>query len=311
VGQLLGRDGRNLLIGTTSNLRRWAGSQLGLAKPGKQAVRPRTNLREIAGAVRWRTTRSSFEQRLVYERLMAEHVAPEKRRDLKTPAYLRLDLAERFPRVVVSGLGSDPGTLYGPFRDRRAAAAARDALHKLHPLRPCDYVFEPDPALPLGLGCVYAQVRSCAAPCLARVGEEEYRRLARAAALQLADPAQRAEALAERVPRHVSAAAAAALVVERTRDGLMLFPILAGAVLDDEVREASDAGLEAALQALRFAARVRPADDTPWILQWLRGTRRAFAYLVVAGNEKRSPSAFANAVRSALAAAARASPAAS
>ena len=33
VGQLLGPDGRNLVLGTTANLRRWAASHLGLGKP--------------------------------------------------------------------------------------------------------------------------------------------------------------------------------------------------------------------------------------------------------------------------------------
>ncbi len=51
-----------------------------------------------------------------------------------------------------AGADGDPRGLFGPFRDRRAAEKARDALHRLFPLRPCDFAFEPDPALPLGLG---------------------------------------------------------------------------------------------------------------------------------------------------------------
>lgn len=310
VGQLLGEGGRNLVIGMAASLRRWAGSQLGLAKPMKKSVRPRTNLRPVAVALRWAATRCGFAQRLVYERLMAGHVPLERRRDLKTPAYLRLEPAERFPRVVVAERSLEPA-LFGPFRDRRAAAAARDALHKLHPLRPCDYVFEPDPALPLGLGCLYAQVRSCAAPCLARVSEDEYRRLAREAASLLGDPSRREDALAERLPPWVAAAASRALVVERLADGFLLFPIRAGAVLDAEIREASEEGLERALDELRFEASGPAADDTPWLLAWLRARHRSGAYLVVEGSEKRSGSALAKAVRSALAAAARGSPAAS
>jgi len=91
----------------------------------------------------------------------------------------------------------------------------------------------------------------------------------------------------------------------------MLQPIHAGAVLDDEVREVPDEDLERALTELRFAPRKGGGSDAPWILQWLRGKRRAAAYLVVDGSAKRSPSALANAVRSALAAAERGSPAAS
>jgi hypothetical protein len=70
-----------------------------------------------------------------------------------------------------------------------------------------------------------------------RVGEADYARLARDAALLLGDPGRRPDALAERVPRHVAAAQADALVVERSKGGVMLHPIHAGAVLDDEVRE--------------------------------------------------------------------------
>jgi len=33
VGQILGPEGQSLLIGTASNLRRWAATQLGLARP--------------------------------------------------------------------------------------------------------------------------------------------------------------------------------------------------------------------------------------------------------------------------------------
>lgn len=311
VAELLGPDGSTLLIGMAANLRRWAGARLGLGRPKKRTGRPPTNLRRVAVAVRWTTTRCAFEQRLVYERLMGEHVPLNRRRDLKAPAYLQLDVSERFPRVVVAERGQAAAALFGPFRDRRAAAAARDALHKRHPLRPCDYAFEPDPALALGLSCLYAQVRSCAAPCLARVDEEGYRRIAREAATLLGTPSARAGPPGEWLPPWVAAARSEALVVERVGEGLLLFPIRGGAVLDAQIREASEDGLERALEGLRFEASAPVRDDTPWLLAWLRAPRRSGVYLVVEGSVKRSGSALANAVRSAFAAAARGSPAAS
>ena len=106
------------------------------------------------------------------------HVAPSARRDLKPAAWLHLDPGARFPRLTVRPMAGDPAGLFGPFRNRPAAARAVAALHKLFPLRPCDFVFEPAPDLSLGLGCVYAQVRTCAAPCLSRVSEDGYRGLA-------------------------------------------------------------------------------------------------------------------------------------
>lgn len=284
-----------------ANLRRWFGSQLGLARPSKKSGRPRTNLRPVASAVRCATTRCAFEQRLVYERLMAEHVPLAQRRDLKTPAYLRLDLAERFPRVVVAERAGETAGMFGPFRDRRSAASARDALHKRNRLRPCDYAFEPEPALPLGLACLYAQVRSCAAPCLARVSEDEYRQIASETAAQLRDPSQRAAADMAWLPAWVAAADGAALVAERTPEGsLLLFPIREGAVLDAEQRECAEGGLEAALLALSFEAPASPRDDTPWLVAWLREPRRSGAYLVVEVGGKGSNSMLAKAVRAAV-----------
>ena len=173
------RRGRASSWPSASNLRR-----LGrLAPRPRQAAprpgrRPKTNLAGLATAIGWVEADAPFRQRLLYERLASPLVPLSARRDLKPPVFLHLDPAQRFPRVTVRGADGGPRGLFGPFRDRRAAEKARDALHRLFPLRPCDYAFEPDPALPLGLGCLYAQVRSCAAPCLARVGEEEYRALA-------------------------------------------------------------------------------------------------------------------------------------
>src|SRR5207249_2169606 len=131
------------VIGKAANLRRWASGHLGQGPPPPRGRRPRTDLRPVAKAVRWSETTSPFHQRLVYERLMAEYIRPEKRRDLKPPAYIHLDPDERFPRLSVRGPEADPQNLYGPFRHRKAAARAVDALHRLFPLRPCDYTFEP------------------------------------------------------------------------------------------------------------------------------------------------------------------------
>jgi len=64
VGQLLGPDGRNLVLGTASNLRRWAASHLGLGKPAAAGRRPKTNLAGIATALGFVETRGGFLLRL-------------------------------------------------------------------------------------------------------------------------------------------------------------------------------------------------------------------------------------------------------
>jgi excinuclease UvrABC nuclease subunit len=267
------------------------------------------NLRSIAHALRFSATASGFEERFVYERLMAAYVPLAKRRDLKPPAYLRLETQERFPRLLVSDRSGDRTSLYGPFADRRTAAKAKDALNKRFALRPCDFVFEPDPALPLGLGCVYAQVRSCAAPCLSRVSEEGYRATAAGVAAALAS-SPRLEAGLPELPAWIARATARALAVERVADAIQVFPIRDGSLIDSEVVTVSENELERALEALSFAVPDGASDDTPWLLSWLRGKRKG-VYLVVPDEGSRSGSELANAARSALAEAASGSRSAS
>lgn len=278
MGQILGSEGRNLLIGRAASLRRWFATHLGAGRPARQGGRPPTDLSPVAATLSYAETTSAFQQRLLFERLMGEHVPRSARRDLKTPAYLQLDASERFPRLSVRPAGAGP--LYGPFRERRAAQRALEALHKLFPLRPCDYAFEPDPALPLGLGCLYAQVRSCAAPCLARISEEEYRGIAAHAAQLLADAEPRPHDLGGWLPAWVSGARFG-LVVELGRGGLELYPVSSGAVLDEIARSCGPEELELALAGFDWSFRAASRDDRPWLVAWLGVPRRTGAYLPV------------------------------
>ena len=289
VGQILGPDEKNLVIGRAANLRRWAAGHLGQGRPAAKGRRPRTDLRPVATAVRWAATTSAFHQRLVYERLMADYVKPEARRDLKPTAYIHLDAGERFPRLGVRGPDSPPRNLFGPFRDRRAAARAIDALHKLFPLRPCDFTFEPAVDLALGLGCVYAQVRTCAAPCLVRASEEDYRALALQAQAFLSRPEGRAAEVASWAPPWVAAMAGArGLVVEKARDAIELYPVREGTVLEEASIRVAEGGLPEAVGRLRWPAPDPPRDDRRWLSAWLHAPKRTGRYLVVAeeGDER-------------------------
>jgi hypothetical protein len=287
VGQILSADGRSLVVGVTSSLRRWAASQLGLGKKPAGGRRPKLDLSAIAAQIGWVEAEGAFRQRLLYERLLAPLVPLASRRDLKPPVFLHLEPRERFPRVTIRGAEPGLAGLYGPFRDRRAAEKARDALHRVFALRACDALFEPDPALPLGVACLYAQVRSCAAPCLARVSEDEYRALAERAAAWLADPRARQDGEASVPPTLAAAGSSRALVLDAGRAAIGLFPVRAGRVLEQEAVSARPDELEAALGQLQWPAG-EGADDWPWLLSWLRGPRRRDAYLLVREDEDRA-----------------------
>lgn len=297
VGQFLGPGGRNLLLGQPANLRRWAGAHLGLGPPPPAGRRPRTNLSGIAISLGWLRTVTSFEQRLKYERLSAPLVPLSERRDLKPPAFLHLDPRERFPRVSVQDTERGVARLFGPFRSRRAAEKALDAVNRLFGLRPCDFVFEPDPVLPLGLGCLYAQVESCSAPCLSRVEEEDYRAVADRAATWLARPESRSDA-PEAVPATVTGAEGAlAVVVSVGRKEVGLYPVREGRVLDTAARVSSADRLDALVAGLQWPVAAGP-DDWPWLAAWIASPRGRGSYVPVL--EANDRTALAEAVRRAL-----------
>jgi hypothetical protein len=261
-------------VARPSNLRKWFATRLGRAKV-KPGLRPPTDLTPVARTLRFTRTSSAFGQRRAYERLMTLRFPGIKRRDLKPAVYLHLDAAVRFPRVTLAPHGSGRPDCFGPFRDRPSAEKAMHALHKLFPLRPCDYHFEPDPEWPTGVGCLFAQVKSCSAPCLARVAEEAYRGLARDAARFLADPAGRPAEAEAWVKPFVTQADARALVVEPTRGGLELYPVSGGSV--GEATKAATDTLEAAVAALRWEA---GPDDAPWLTSWIYEKRKRGHYLL-------------------------------
>ncbi len=285
VGQILDPEGRNLLIGRAANLRRWAASRLGRGKAVPKGRRPPTDLSPVAAAVAHAATTSSFQQRLVYERLMARYVPLSARRDLKAPGFLHLDPRERFPRISVRRFEEGPAALFGPFRDRRAAEKARELLHKIHPLRPCDYTFEPDPALPLGLGCLYAQVRTCGAPCLVRIAEEDYRAMAARLAEELARPDRRDESTG--LPAWVAAVDGRGVVVARGASGVELYPVRAGRVLEQAALRAPADAWEAALEAIRWgdegAIPTETPADWPWLSAWLHSPAGRASFIIYVG----------------------------
>jgi hypothetical protein len=281
VGQILGPEGKSLTIAAPANLRRWAAANLGAGPPPAKGKRPRTDLTSVTTAVAFAVTTSPFHQRLTYERLMARHVPASARRDLKPPVFLHLDPHERFPRLSLRGVADDLASCYGPFRDRRVAEKARAALHKLVHLRPCDYVFEPDPALALGLSCLFAQVRSCAAPCLRRLTEGEYQELARSVAGLLAAPERRSAELGASVPAAVTPVGGKGLVVATTKAVVELYPVQAGTVLEAGRVVADEAGLDPALSALRWDATEAPGGDWLWLAAWLASPRGRRSYVTV------------------------------
>jgi hypothetical protein len=128
------------------------------------------------------------------------------------------------------------------------------------------------------------------------VTEEAYRLLARDIEGVLRGTAPRPEALGTLLPDFVAEAGSRGLVVASNPGEVELYPVRAGAVLEEgAVRlerpdlEASTPGaLEGALARLRFDDSRPLPDDLPWLLQWILGPRRGGGFLVVGDAETAS-----------------------
>ena len=166
----------------------WAGTHSAyLAKTGMlrrrvQRVLPSTpssgrslNLRGVATRIEYWLSGSRFESGWMhYELAKLQH--PDsylKAIKLRMPAYVRLLLANEFPRTQVTArLGANASLNYGPFRTRAAAEQFETQMLDLFQIRRCQEDLTPAPEHP---GCIYGEMNMCLRPCQEVVHAEEYR----------------------------------------------------------------------------------------------------------------------------------------
>ena len=132
------------------------------------------NLREVATRVEYWPTGSRFESMLVHYALARRYFPEDYLRmiKLRMPAYVKLILANEFPRTQVSTrLSAGRALHYGPFQSRAAAELFEDQFLDLFQLRRCQENLEPSPQHP---GCIYGEMNRCLRPCQQVVSREEY-----------------------------------------------------------------------------------------------------------------------------------------
>ncbi len=132
------------------------------------------NLAQVAAAIEYWPTHSRLEAALYHyfaaRRLYGEGY--QRRIRLRSPAYVKLLLGNRFPRLqVTSRLTGGRALFYGPFRTRAAAETFATACLDLFQLRRCQDDLVPSPDHP---GCVYGEMNLCLRPCQQICSEEEY-----------------------------------------------------------------------------------------------------------------------------------------
>lgn len=161
--------GARALLLRTADLRRRM--RLLLSQP--EANSKRLNLREYAAAIRFRVTASRFEQALVHWQ-QARILWPANYRQrlrLYSPAFVKLNLANPYPRAYITRRLASSGLYVGPFATRRAAENFLEPWLDLFRIRRCQIKIRRDPEFP---GCIYSEMRMCLAPCFGGCTAEEY-----------------------------------------------------------------------------------------------------------------------------------------
>lgn len=119
-------------------------------------------------------------------------------KDDKTYPYIKVTLAEAYPRVVITRrVAKDGARYFGPYTNAGAVHESLKLLRKLFPLRSCRQM---DAARP----CLEYHIKRCLAPCSGKVDPAEYRAMIHAVCLFLEG---RSEAVEKNLAERMAAAA--------------------------------------------------------------------------------------------------------
>lgn len=171
-GVYLLRDDREnvLYVGKASNLQNRVRSYF-----GSQPLTPKL-ARMVAriARVEFIVTASEQEAFILENTLIKKH-KPRYNvnlKDDKTYPYLKITLAEEWPRVLFTRRLKDDGSRYfGPYAGARSLRQTMDLLNKLFPFRTCKKSITAPEARP----CLKYHIGRCSGPCIGAVNRDEYR----------------------------------------------------------------------------------------------------------------------------------------
>ena len=172
VYALYGRDARSEpYVGRTPDLRR----RLRRLLTPSPAHPRRLHLAGLVGRIAYTETGSEFEASLLLYRVSQDAFGSRagKRMHLRMPQFLRMSMANAYPRLYVTATItlSAARDLFGPFASRASADRYAEQVLDLFLLRHCYQDLDPDPAFP---GCIYSEMKKCLAPCYGGCSNQRY-----------------------------------------------------------------------------------------------------------------------------------------
>ncbi len=166
--------GRVVYVGKARSLR----SRLNSYFADFGSLHPRTqSMLQAAASVDWVVVANEVEA-LALEFTWIKEFDPRfnvKYRDDKSYPYLAVTVGEKFPRASVVREPKRKGTRYfGPYAHAWAIRETLDELSKVFGVRTCrDGVYRR--AAQMGRPCLLGYIDKCAAPCVGRIDEQDYR----------------------------------------------------------------------------------------------------------------------------------------
>ncbi|MBV9507673.1 MAG: hypothetical protein JO323_21975 [Acidobacteriia bacterium] len=132
------------------------------------------NLRHTVARIEYQFTGSRLESAVLHYET-AKRLFPKSYLEvirLRMPPYVKILLANQFPRIVVTThLAGSSSLHFGPFRSRAAADRFETQFLDLFQMRRCQEDLVPSPDHP---GCIYGEMSMCLRPCQQVVGAPEY-----------------------------------------------------------------------------------------------------------------------------------------
>ncbi len=164
------RDGEKILyIGKAKNLKKRISSYF----TRKNSIKENKILYE-AKFLDYTATTNELEALILEENEIKEHQPKYNVRlkDDKRYPYIKITIKDEYPRVFYTRKIEDDGSLFfGPYADVKAVKKALKTIRSVFPVRTCKAKNLPDKV------CLQYHINRCLAPCIGKIGREEYREL--------------------------------------------------------------------------------------------------------------------------------------
>ncbi len=163
--------GEVLYVGKAKSLRKRVGSY---ARPDRGLERKTAELVLRIAEIDVTITGTETEALMLEQTLIKQHRPPfnVRLRDDKSYPMIAVTTGEPFPRVMFTRRGSRRNVrLFGPYPSATKVRETLSVLNRVFPYRPCE---GPKPGRRSGSPCLDLHIGRCLAPCVGKVGEEEY-----------------------------------------------------------------------------------------------------------------------------------------